>query len=87
MCYRGEVLKARGGGVSTNRSDGYWVSYCVVSMEYSLRERDECQVGVRLDWELCHQSVYRHRGCARGVRLGEGSRGHEDEHGARWWEH
>ena len=23
----------------------------------------------------------------KGVRLGEGSRGHEDEHGARWWEH
>ena len=87
MCYRGEVLKARGRGVSTNCSDGYWVSYRMVSMKYSLRERGECQVEVRLDWDLCYQSVYRHRWCARGVRLGEGSRGHEDEHGARWWEH
>ena len=82
VCHRGEVLKARGCGLTTNCSDGYRVPYCVIRMEYGLRKRDERQVYIGLGRELCHQSIYWDRVRAMGVRASEGGCGYEDEHGA-----
>ena len=80
--HRGEVLKACRRGFTTNCSDGYRVSYCVVRVEDGLRKRDERQVYVGLGRELCHQSMYWDRARAMEVRASEGDGGYEDEHGA-----
>ena len=82
MCHRGVVLKARGRDLTTDCSDGYRVSYCVVRMEYGLWKRDERQVYMGLDRESCHQSMYWDRARAMGARASEGGCGYEDEHGA-----
>ena len=80
--YCGEVLKACRCGVATDRSDRYWVPYCVVRMEYGLRKGDERKVYVGLDRKLRYQPMYWDRARAMGVRSSEGGCGYEDKYGA-----